>query len=108
MAGNARQQADAASSTAATVEEVSSSISQIADGAPAGAPPKTPANCPNNWPNWCRTPGEIRQAASAVEALSGTLSGLGERSSQQIASIVDVIRDIADQNQFVGANGGGD
>lgn len=37
VAGNARQQADAASSTAATVEEVSSSISQIADGAQQAA-----------------------------------------------------------------------
>ena len=49
------------------------------------------------------TAGEIRQAASAVEALSGTLNGLGER-SQQIASIVDVIRDIADQTNLLALN----
>ena len=105
VAGNARQQADAASSTAATVEEVSSSISQIADGAQQAArAAEDTGELSEQLAELVQdTAGEIRQAASAVEALSGTLSGLGER-SQQIASIVDVIRDIADQTNLLALN----
>ena len=69
VAGNARQQADAASSTAATVEEVSSSISQIADGAQQAArAAEDTGELSEQLAELVQdTAGEIRQAASAVK-----------------------------------------
>ena len=105
VAGNTRQQADAARSTAATVEQVTSSIGQIADGAQLAAhAAEDTGELSNQLAELVQdTVGEIRQAASAVEALSGTLQGLSTR-SEQIASIVGVIRDIADQTNLLALN----
>ncbi|GAB2945136.1 methyl-accepting chemotaxis protein [Aquaspirillum soli] len=102
---NARQQADAASATSATVEQVTVSISHIASNLQEventakknGEIASQVAALVNT------TAKEIDTAATAVQSLSGTLGVLNQR-SEQISSIANVISDIADQTNLLALN----
>lgn len=102
---NARRQADAARASAATIEEMTVSISHIANNAKdAEETAKTSSGIASNVEQLVTsTANEIRTAAHAVDTLSGTLNTLNER-SEQISSIVSVISEIADQTNLLALN----
>ena len=96
-----QRQAEAASATAATIEEVTTSITHIADkrprrrtsGEPHGGFTRESAQVVE------RSSSEIGQIAGTVRHLNDNLAALESRSTQ-INAIVNVIRDVADQTNL--------
>ena len=99
------QQSEAANATAASVEQLSVSISHIADSTrsaeglaqEAGELSRQVAGSVHS------TAAEIGQIAATVRALSDVMASLQTRSAD-ISSIVNVIRDIADQTNLLALN----
>ncbi len=105
VADRARQQSDAASSMAASVEEMAVSIDQVKENAgeahgisqEAGQISDEGASVIHN------AASEMRKISEAVQASSEIVEDLG-RQSDQITSIVNTIRDIADQTNLLALN----
>ncbi|WP_051304598.1 methyl-accepting chemotaxis protein [Chitinilyticum litopenaei] len=97
--------ADLASSNAATIEEITVSISHIADNS------READTLVNNTGSLSRestqtvreVATEVSKSASEVEALSALLDRLSQR-SQEISGIIRVIKEIADQTNLLALN----
>jgi methyl-accepting chemotaxis protein len=105
VADRASQQSDAASSMAASVEEMSVSIDQVRDNAQeahgisreAGAISREGAEVIHG------AAAEMRKISDAVQSSSEIVEDLG-RQSDQITSIVNTIKEIADQTNLLALN----
>ncbi|KMN29871.1 hypothetical protein VI26_22065 [Chromobacterium sp. LK1] len=105
VARDSRQISDVSSSNAATLEEITVSISHIADAAReadslvnhTGTVSSESAN------EMQRISREMNSTVEAVKGLSGMLVSLDQR-SQQISGITNVIKDIADQTNLLALN----
>ncbi len=105
VADRARQQSDAASSMAASVEQMAVSIDQVRENADeahgisreAGNISEEGAAVIHNAAT------EMRKISEAVQASSQIVEDLGHR-SDQITSIVNTIREIADQTNLLALN----
>lgn len=105
VADRARKQSDAASSMAASVEEMAVSIDQVRDNAQeahgisqeAGAISEEGAGVIHNAAT------EMRKISEAVQASSTIVEDLG-RQSDKITSIVNTIKEIADQTNLLALN----
>ncbi len=105
VADRARQQSDAASSMAASVEQMAVSIDQVKENAAeahgisreAGNISEEGAAVIHN------AASEMRKISEAVQASSQIVEDLGHR-SDQITSIVNTIREIADQTNLLALN----
>ena len=105
VADRARQQSDAASSMAAAVEEMAVSIDQVKENADeahgisidAGNISQEGAAVIHNAAN------EMRKISDAVQSSSAIVEDLG-RQSDQITSIVNTIKEIADQTNLLALN----
>jgi methyl-accepting chemotaxis protein len=105
VADRARQQSDAASSMAASVEEMAVSIDQVKENAgeahgismEAGSISEEGAAVIHNAAT------EMRKISDAVQSSSVIVEDLG-RQSDQITSIVNTIKEIADQTNLLALN----
>jgi len=105
VADRARQQSDAAASMAATVEEMAVSIDQVKENAAeargisqeAGAISQEGASIIHGAAT------EMRRISEAVQASSVIVEDLGVQ-SKQITSIVNTIKEIADQTNLLALN----
>ena len=105
VAERARQQSDAASSMAASVEQMAVSIDQVKENAAeahniseaSGALSDDGASVIHN------AASEMRKISEAVQSSSQIIEDLG-RQSDQITSIVNTIKDIADQTNLLALN----
>ena len=105
VADRARQQSDAASSMAASVEEMAVSIDQVKENAgeahgisqEAGAISEEGAAVIHNAAT------EMRKISDAVQSSSAIVEDLGKQ-SDQITSIVNTIKEIADQTNLLALN----
>ncbi|MBE9608363.1 methyl-accepting chemotaxis protein [Chitinilyticum piscinae] len=105
LSEGAREQADTASATAATIEQITVSINHIADftrDANANAQ-ETGRLSERSAQSVTEVAGEVDGAATAVNNLAGVMAGL-DQSSQQISAIAGVIKDIADQTNLLALN----
>jgi methyl-accepting chemotaxis protein len=105
VADRARQQSDAAASMAATVEEMAVSIDQVKENAAearsisqdAGQISQEGASVIHNAAT------EMRKISEAVQSSSSIVEDLGKQ-SDQITSIVNTIKEIADQTNLLALN----
>ena len=105
MAAESERQAETLSSTAATIEEITVSINHIADNAKhaeqtatlTGDVSRQSAEAVNDLAQG------IERISEKVGQLAGTLTSLGQRSSQMNA-IIGAIREIADQTNLLALN----
>jgi methyl-accepting chemotaxis protein len=105
VAHSARQQSEAASAMAAAVEEMTVSIDQVSHNAgeahgisqEAGATSERGTSIIQN------AAVEMRKIADAVQSSSKTIEELGQQ-TEQITSIVNTIREIADQTNLLALN----
>lgn len=105
VADRARQQSDAAASMAATVEEMAVSIDQVKENAAearsisqdAGQISQEGASVIHNAAT------EMRKISVAVQSSSSIVEDLGKQ-SDQITSIVNTIKEIADQTNLLALN----
>ena len=105
VAQRARQQSDAASSMAASVEQMAVSIDQVKENAAeahnisqaSGALSDDGASVIHN------AASEMRKISEAVQSSSEIIEDLG-RQSDHITSIVNTIKDIADQTNLLALN----
>jgi methyl-accepting chemotaxis protein len=105
VSADSERQAEASSSTAATIEQITVSINHIADNASSGEEIAMQTGHVSRQSAEAVTAlaAGIRHIASEVEQLSTTLGGLGQRSTEMNA-IIGVIRDIADQTNLLALN----
>ncbi|RKT60724.1 methyl-accepting chemotaxis sensory transducer with Cache sensor [Azonexus fungiphilus] len=105
VADRARQQSDAASSMAASVEEMAVSIDQVKENAgEAHGISQQSAVISEEGAGVIHTAAsEMRKISEAVQASSEIVEDLG-RQSDQITSIVNTIREIADQTNLLALN----
>jgi methyl-accepting chemotaxis protein len=100
-----RSQAEAAASTAATVEQVTTSLGQVADNTALTV--NVSRDAVDKAAEGERLVGqaaaETRAIADAVREAAAEVSSLGERSGE-ISRIVGVIKDIADQTNLLALN----
>lgn len=99
------QQSEAASATAAGVEEVTVSVQHIADTAhQAEDLARNTGNLTDQSVEIVRkVSADIANVTTIMHALTERMGGLGQR-SQEVSSIVNVIRDIADQTNLLALN----
>ena len=105
VSGEFRELADQSSSNAATIEEITVSVAQIAENANeadslvkdtnqlSGESARTVANVAHH----------AGQSTTEIEALASLLNQLSQR-SQEIAGITQVIKDISDQTNLLALN----
>ncbi|AXE35708.1 methyl-accepting chemotaxis protein [Chromobacterium phragmitis] len=105
VAHDSRQIADVSSSNAATLEEITVSISHIADAAREadGLVNHTGQVSSESAHGMQQISQEMNSTVEAVKGLSSMLSSLDQR-SQQISGITNVIKDIADQTNLLALN----
>jgi methyl-accepting chemotaxis protein len=105
VSGNARHQSESASNMAAAMEEMTASIDVVAENAmeahaisqESGQHSEQGTVIIHNAAN------EVRQIAEAVQASSDIIEELGHQ-SDQITSIVNTIKEIADQTNLLALN----
>ncbi len=105
VAGSSRTIADSTTANAATIEQITASINQIADNANhANDTMQQTSEVSRRSADGVRGLEASMQAISAsMDGLAGSLSEVSERSGQ-INSIVQVIREIADQTNLLALN----
>jgi methyl-accepting chemotaxis protein len=105
MLSSSEHQSQAATGMAATMEEISASIMQVADNARKAADVTSQAHETSRVGSQVMnaTVQEMERIASEIQKSAQLVLALGER-SQQISSIVGVIRDIADQTNLLALN----
>ncbi len=105
VADRARQQSDAASSMAASVEEMAVSIDQVKDnaGEAHGISRESAVISEEGAAVIHNAASEMRKISEAVQSSSEIVEDLG-RQSDQITSIVNTIREIADQTNLLALN----
>ncbi|MGL6040683.1 MAG: methyl-accepting chemotaxis protein, partial [Deefgea sp.] len=105
MAKDTHMQSDHAASSAATVEEITVSINHIADSARDmdHVVEETQRLSSNSADSVLRVSEEVGKVSEAVVALTQTMDGLGAR-SEEISSIIGVIKDIAGQTNLLALN----
>ncbi|OLZ75144.1 methyl-accepting chemotaxis protein, partial [Chromobacterium violaceum] len=105
VAHDSRQISDVSSSNAATLEEITVSISHIADAAREadGLVNHTGQVSSESAHGMQQISQEMNSTVDAVKGLSAMLSSLDQR-SQQISGITNVIKDIADQTNLLALN----
>ncbi|MDO6387338.1 methyl-accepting chemotaxis protein [Uliginosibacterium sp. 31-12] len=98
-------QSEAVQSTAAAIEEMSVSVSHIAENTHnVESETRSAASTASSGAHTARqAAGEIRQIAQAITQVSETMSALARR-SDEIGSIVNVIKEIADQTNLLALN----
>jgi len=98
-------QSDAASATAAGVEEVTVSVQHIANSASdaEGIVRETGQLTEKSVATVGQVTDEIQRMTSSMQALADRMGTLGER-SQEVNTIVNVIKDIADQTNLLALN----
>jgi methyl-accepting chemotaxis protein len=105
VADDSRQISDVSGSNAATLEQITVSISHIADAAREADAMVRQAGTvsDDSMRDIERISSEMTHTVDAVKGLSSMLSNLDTR-SQQISGITNVIRDIADQTNLLALN----
>ena len=105
VADRARQQSDAASSMAASVEEMAVSIDQVKEnaGEAHGISQESAVISEEGAAVIHSAATEMRKISEAVQSSSEIVEDLG-RQSDQITSIVNTIREIADQTNLLALN----
>ena len=105
LAQDADHQSDLAASTAATIEEITTSSNHIAASTQDAdaAVRKTGRDSVDSADAVSGVANEITRVASSVDQLSSVMNELDTR-SQQISSIVNVIKEIADQTNLLALN----
>ena len=103
--GSSARQSEAANATAASVEQLSVSVSHIAESARVAEQRAREADTLSNQAsaNVDATVREIGRISQTVRELAEVLGGMQQRSTQ-ISGIVSVIRDIADQTNLLALN----
>ncbi|XZG71144.1 extracellular solute-binding protein [Chitinibacteraceae bacterium HSL-7] len=105
MSKDTSQQSDFAAASAATVEEITVSITHIADNArDVDSVVSETQELSSNSANAVQAlSGEVAVVSEAMRALAVTMDNLGKR-SQEIKGIVGVIKDISDQTNLLALN----
>ena len=105
MAKASQQQSEASSAMAATVEEMTVSINHVADRAQETSRLATESGKLAGAGEHVigQTAGEIQDIAATVNEAAELIHGL-EQHSQQIANVVQVIKDVADQTNLLALN----
>ncbi|MDN0083358.1 methyl-accepting chemotaxis protein [Crenobacter sp. SG2305] len=102
---SSRQQSEAASATAAGVEQVTVSVQHIADTAQQAEAMarQTGELTEGSVSTVARVSADIAHVTQTMHALSERMTGLGQR-SEEVSSILKVIKDIADQTNLLALN----
>ncbi|WP_148715236.1 methyl-accepting chemotaxis protein [Chitinolyticbacter meiyuanensis] len=105
LSGDAERLSDLAASNAATIEQITVSISHIAENAndASGLVNETGALSGQSASTVREVANEVGKSAHEVEELAGLLDGLSRR-SQDISGIIQVIKEIADQTNLLALN----
>jgi len=105
VATASQQQSEAASSMAATVEEMTVSINHVAERAQEAnrLSSASDAMAESGEKTIGHTLGDIQDIANTVHEAAGLICGL-EQHSQQIAKVIQVIKDVADQTNLLALN----
>lgn len=105
VATASNQQSEAASTMAATVQEMTVSINHVADRAQeaSGISSQSGRLATSGEEVIGRTAGDIQDIALTVNEAAERIHGL-ERHSQQIANVVAVIKEVADQTNLLALN----
>ena len=105
VSASSNQQSEAAASMAAAVEQVTVSIAHVSDSAADARKLAQETGCLSTEGKDLvqGTIGEINKISQSVNRASGVIQTLGEQSSQ-ISSIVNVIKEIADQTNLLALN----
>ncbi len=105
VAGASAQQSDAASAAAAAIEQLSGSVSQVADQARSARELSHSANqlASQGGEAVHQAVSEMRAIATSVGVLTEVVASLGQR-SHEISGILGTIKDIADQTNLLALN----
>lgn len=105
LADDSATQSDMASSTAATIEQITTSINLIASHTHDAEKTvqATGQQSATSAAEVANLAGQIHGAANAVDDLAGVMNELDQR-AEQIHSVINVIRDIADQTNLLALN----
>ena len=105
VASDSREISDVSSSNAATLEQITVSISHIAEAAREadGLVSQTGGVSTESAGDMDRLSSEMTGTVEVVKGLSGLLAGLDQRSGQ-ISGITDTIKEIADQTNLLALN----
>ncbi|MES2353250.1 MAG: methyl-accepting chemotaxis protein [Pseudomonadota bacterium] len=100
-----REQSDSAGAMASAIEELTISINQVADNAQEAHAASTHSGglCRNGAEIIHKAADEMRQIAEVVHDCSLKLETLGQQ-SEQVASIINIIKEIADQTNLLALN----